>query len=120
MICISIQPFAFKKMFALGATLLCLSTASCFADAMFLSSNSARRSAQAAGPRTAVVSPASFARESRTTAPTMNSWFGAVADSGSSHFSSVEPPSPFRLRLAAEFAAETIFPVTIFAAYPLK
>ena len=37
MIFVSIQPFAVKKMFALGATLLCLSTASCFADAMFLS-----------------------------------------------------------------------------------
>jgi hypothetical protein len=40
MILISIQPFAFKKLFALGATLLCLSTASCFADALFLSVNS--------------------------------------------------------------------------------
>jgi hypothetical protein len=40
MILISIQPFAPKKMFALGATLLCLSTASCFADALFLSIDS--------------------------------------------------------------------------------
>ena len=37
MILISIQPFALKKMFALAATMVCLSTASCFATSMFLS-----------------------------------------------------------------------------------
>ena len=36
MIFISIQPFALRKMFALAATLVCLSTASCFASSMFL------------------------------------------------------------------------------------
>ncbi|HSH38528.1 MAG TPA: hypothetical protein VK993_07060 [Chthoniobacterales bacterium] len=40
MILISIQPFAAKKLFALGATIACLSTASCFADAMYLSNKS--------------------------------------------------------------------------------
>ena len=40
MIFISIQPFAPKKLFALAATITCLSTASCFADAMYLSSKS--------------------------------------------------------------------------------
>ena len=37
MILISIQPFALKKMFALAATMICLSTASCFATSMFMS-----------------------------------------------------------------------------------
>lgn len=37
MILISIQPFAAKKLFAVVATIACLSTASCFADAMYLS-----------------------------------------------------------------------------------
>jgi hypothetical protein len=40
MILISIRPFALKKMFAFGATVLCLSTASCFAASMLLSVNS--------------------------------------------------------------------------------
>lgn len=40
MILISIQPFAPRKMFALAATLLCLSTASCFATSLFLSVDS--------------------------------------------------------------------------------
>ena len=40
MITISIQPFAPKKMFALVATIVCLSTASCFASSMFLSVDS--------------------------------------------------------------------------------
>ena len=40
MILVSIQPFAPKKLFALAATIACLSTASCFADAMYLSSKS--------------------------------------------------------------------------------
>ena len=40
MILVSIQPFAAKKIFALAATVACLSTASCFADAMYLSTQS--------------------------------------------------------------------------------
>ncbi len=36
MIFISIQPFAARKMFALAATMICLSTASCFASSMLL------------------------------------------------------------------------------------
>ena len=36
MITISIQPFARRKLVALGVTLLCASTVSCFADAMYL------------------------------------------------------------------------------------
>lgn len=40
MICISIQPFAFKKMLALAVTLVCLSTASCFASSVFLTVDS--------------------------------------------------------------------------------
>jgi hypothetical protein len=40
MILISIQPFALKKLLALAATLVCLSTASCFASSVFLSVDS--------------------------------------------------------------------------------
>ena len=36
MILVSIQPFAPKKVFALAAAVVCLSTASCFASALFL------------------------------------------------------------------------------------
>lgn len=37
MVLISIQPFAFRKIFLLVATLLCLSSAICFADSLFMS-----------------------------------------------------------------------------------
>jgi hypothetical protein len=37
MIFVSIVPFAPKKLFAFAAAVACLSTASCFADAMYLS-----------------------------------------------------------------------------------
>jgi predicted transglutaminase-like cysteine proteinase len=37
MVLISIQPFAVKKLLGLGLTLLCLSTASCFASSMLIS-----------------------------------------------------------------------------------
>src|SRR3954471_12483542 len=40
MILISIRPFAVNKLLAFGATILCLSTASCFAASMLLSVNS--------------------------------------------------------------------------------
>jgi hypothetical protein len=41
MVLISIQPFAFKKIFLLVAALLCLSSAACFADSLFMSLHSA-------------------------------------------------------------------------------
>ena len=37
MILISFQPFALKKIFAIATAIICLSTASCFASALFLS-----------------------------------------------------------------------------------
>jgi hypothetical protein len=40
MVLISIQPFAFRKIFVLVATLLCLSSAICFTDPLFMSSRS--------------------------------------------------------------------------------
>lgn len=47
MITVSIQPFGRRKLAALGVALLCASTASCFADAMYLtSSQAALRQAQ--------------------------------------------------------------------------
>jgi hypothetical protein len=41
MVLISIQPFAFKKIFLLVAALLCLSSAICLADSLFMSLHSA-------------------------------------------------------------------------------
>ncbi len=38
MVLISLQPYAVKKLAALALALLCLSTVSCFADALYLSS----------------------------------------------------------------------------------
>jgi hypothetical protein len=40
MVLISIQPFAFKKIFFLVAALLCLFSANCFADSLFMSLHS--------------------------------------------------------------------------------
>jgi hypothetical protein len=40
MVLISIQPFAFRKIFLLVGTLLCLSSALCFADSLFMSLHS--------------------------------------------------------------------------------
>jgi hypothetical protein len=40
MVLISIQPFAFRKIFLLVAALLCLSSALCFADSLFMSLHS--------------------------------------------------------------------------------
>ena len=53
MILISIQPFAPKKLFALAATIACLSTASCFADAMYLSNKSPSPAQKARAVQTA-------------------------------------------------------------------
>ena len=76
MIFISIQPFALKKMFALGATLLCLSTASCFADAMFLSLDArapqTNRVRQVVSPSTSPSQPVSFS--------VANQWVGDLDD----------------------------------------
>lgn len=58
MIFISIQPFAKRKLLAFALALLCLSTASCFADALYLSSNGrAVPQRQATAARVASLSP---------------------------------------------------------------
>ena len=46
MVLISIRPFAFRKIFLLVATLLCLSSAICFADSLFMSMHSKPRYGQ--------------------------------------------------------------------------
>jgi hypothetical protein len=40
MVFVSIQPFAFRKIFVLVAALLCLSSALCFGDSLFMSLHS--------------------------------------------------------------------------------
>ena len=46
MVLISIQPFAFKRICLLVAVLLCLSSAICFADSLFVSLHSSRNRRQ--------------------------------------------------------------------------
>jgi hypothetical protein len=53
MILISLQPYAVKKLAALALALLCLSTASCFADALYLSTRTLPQQRQAIPARAA-------------------------------------------------------------------
>ena len=66
MILISIQPFAPKKLFALAATVACLSTASCFADAMYLSGKT--QSLEKTTPRVQAVEQASISASAENAA----------------------------------------------------
>ena len=70
MIFISIQPFAPKKLFALAATIACLSTASCFADAMYLSAKAEGSARPARQVRAVEATPA------RETVPVVRSEWG--------------------------------------------
>lgn len=79
MILISIQPFAFKKMFALAATVLCLSTASCFSASMFLSVDSTPYDRQMNRIRPVLASPSGSAGQNVSMA-LVNQWMGDLRD----------------------------------------
>lgn len=73
MILISIQPFAPKKIFALAAAVVCLSTASCFASAMLLAVESTPYDRQMSPIRPVLISkPASAAQQ--VSLPIVNQW----------------------------------------------
>ena len=78
MVFISIQPFAFKKMLALGVTLLCLSTASCFADALFLSVDSTPYDRQMSRIQPVIAGTASPGRQ--VSLAMVNHWMGDLRD----------------------------------------
>ena len=78
MILISIQPFALKKMFAFFATIICLSTASCFAATMFLSVEATPYDRQMSRIRPILSSPKSSA--SQVSLSTVNQWMEDLRD----------------------------------------
>ena len=63
MIFISLHPFAPKKLFALAATLICLSTASCFASSLLLAVDTTRYDRQMSRIRPVLLGTASASRQ---------------------------------------------------------
>jgi predicted transglutaminase-like cysteine proteinase len=80
MILISIQPFAFKKLFALVATLICLSTASCFAASMFLPVASTPYDRQMNRIRPVLLSGRNGAASRDVSLDNVNHWIGDLRD----------------------------------------
>lgn len=79
MILISIQPFALKKLFALAATVLCLSTASCFASSMFMSVDSTPYDRQMSRIRPVLLGGKSASGQ-QVSLSTVNQWMGDLRD----------------------------------------
>jgi hypothetical protein len=79
MILVSIQPFAPKKIFALAAAVICLSTASCFASAIFLSVDATPYDRQMSRIRPILVSRASES-EGDVSLSLVNQWMGNLRE----------------------------------------
>ena len=79
MITISIQPFAPKKIFALAAAVICLSTASCFASGLFLSVDSTPYDRQMSRIRP-VLATRSTESEGDVSLSLVNQWMGGLRD----------------------------------------
>lgn len=80
MILISIQPFALKKMFALAATLICLSTASCFASSVFMAVDSTPYDRQMNRIRPILVSSEQSSNGGRVSVALVNHWMEDLRD----------------------------------------
>ncbi|MBA2432395.1 MAG: hypothetical protein H0V56_09810 [Chthoniobacterales bacterium] len=74
MILISLQPYAAKKLFVLALALLCLSTASCFADALYLSARALPQQRQAVAARAATSAPAGTLAHSHMSLSLLRQW----------------------------------------------
>ncbi len=79
MILISIQPFAPRKIFALAAAIICLSTASSFASAIFLSVDSTPYDRQMSRIRPILVSRSAEA-EGDVSLSVVNQWIGDLRE----------------------------------------
>ncbi|MDQ6911396.1 MAG: hypothetical protein M3128_00790 [Verrucomicrobiota bacterium] len=79
MILISIQPFAPRKIFALAAAIICLSTASSFASAIFLSVDSTPYDRQMSRIRPVLVSRSAEA-EGDVSLSVVNQWMGDLRE----------------------------------------
>ena len=74
MVFISLQPFDLKKVSLLIAAIICLLTASCFADAVFLSGDSARYDHQMSRNRRAVSSSETKLKTPEVSIALMDDW----------------------------------------------
>jgi len=79
MILISVQPFEIKKVFVLVATVICLSTASCFASAVFLSVQSTPYDRQMNRIRPVLLSTPNTS-EQQLSLTLVNRWMGDLRD----------------------------------------
>ena len=80
MILISIQPFALKKIIALGCTVVCLATASCFASSMFLPVESTPYDRQVSRIQPVLSSPKKVAPKQQVSLSIVNQWMGDLRD----------------------------------------
>ena len=80
MILISIQPFALKKILTLVVTVACLSTASCFASALFLSVDSTPYDRQMNRIRPILTSAKSISSDHQVSLSTVNHWMEDLRD----------------------------------------
>lgn len=80
MILISIQPFAPKKIFLLVAAVLCLCSASCFADSLFLTVSSTPYDRQMSRIRPVLTSSGKSAAPGQVSLSIVNHWMEDLRD----------------------------------------
>jgi len=106
MILISIQPFALKKMFAFAATIICLSTASCFAATLFLSVDSTPYDRQMRRIRPILLSPKAIG--SQISLSLVNEWMGDLRDIPYGYHMEWKTPSEVESRQPADCKGKAV------------
>lgn len=107
MILISIQPFAPRKLLALAAAVICLSTASCFASAVFLTVQTTPYDRQMSRIRPILVSGHSGSDEDLSLA-LVNRWMGDLRDIPYGYQMEWKTPSEVQSRRPADCKGKAV------------
>ncbi len=107
MVLISIQPFAPKKLLALAAAVICLSTASCFASTVFLSVKSTPYDRQMNRIRPVLISEP-VAAEQQVSLTVVNQWMGDLRDIPYGYHMEWKTPSEVESRRPADCKGKAV------------
>ena len=106
MILISIQPFAVRKIFALAATMVCLSTASCFATSMFVSVDATPYDRQMSRIQRVLVTKT--ATQQRVSMLTVNHWMQDLRDIPYGYHIEWKTPDEVESRMPADCKGKAV------------
>lgn len=108
MIFISIQPFALKKVFALGCAVICFATASCFASAIFLPVDSTPYDRQMSRIRPVLIPARDAAPKQQVSMSIVNHWMGDLREIPYGYHLEWKTPSEVQSREPADCKGKAV------------